>query len=44
MKETEIVAYVSDVPLDTDKPVYDPDDESGIISFLEKLRTQEDNR
>ena len=40
----EIVAYVSDLPLDTDLPVYGPDDVSGIISFLEKLRNRKDNR
>jgi molybdopterin-guanine dinucleotide biosynthesis protein B len=44
VKETEIVAYVSDLPIDTEKPVYDPDDAPGIISFLESLRTQESDR
>ncbi len=45
LKETEeIVAYVSDMPLDTDLPVYGPDDVSGIVSFLEKLRNRKDNR
>ena len=34
----EIVAYISDMPLDKDKPVYKPDDISGIISFIETLK------
>jgi len=44
IEETEVVAYVSDLPIDTEKPVYDPDDESGIISFLEALRKQENDQ
>jgi molybdopterin-guanine dinucleotide biosynthesis protein B len=34
----EIVAYISDMPLNTDKPVYKPDDIPGIISFIESVR------
>ena len=34
----EIIAYISDVPLSTDKPVYNLDDISGIISFIETLK------
>jgi len=32
-----IIAYVSDMYIDTDKPVYHPDDIPGIISFIEGL-------
>jgi len=32
-----IIAYVSDMHIDTDKPVYRPDDILGIISFIESL-------
>ncbi|MFH1848327.1 MAG: molybdopterin-guanine dinucleotide biosynthesis protein B [Candidatus Omnitrophota bacterium] len=32
----EIIAYVSDMDIDTDKPIYDPNDIEGIISFIEK--------
>ena len=38
LASNEIIAYISDMPLDTDKPVYKPDDISGIISFIETLR------
>ena len=34
----EIIAYISDMPLDKDKPVYNLDDISGIISFIETLK------
>ena len=35
----EIIAYVADMSLNTDKPVYKPDDNSGIITFVEnKIR------
>ena len=34
----EIIAYISDMPLNKDKPVYKPDDISGIISFIETLK------
>jgi len=40
LNEAEIVAYVSDMPIDTEKPVYDPDDESGIVSLLEEMRKE----
>lgn len=33
----ETIAYVSDTELKTDKPVYKPEDISGIISFIETL-------
>jgi len=36
----EIIAYISDVALATDKPVYQPDDIPGIASFLESLRNE----
>ena len=32
-----IIAYVSDTPLETDKPLYGPDDIEGIIDFIESL-------
>ena len=31
----EIIAYISDMSLATDKPVYKPDDFSGIVDFIE---------
>lgn len=34
----EIIAYISDMPLSKDKPVYNLDDISGIISFIETLK------
>ena len=34
----EIVAYISDLSLDTDKPVYKPDDLSGIVSLIEAMQ------
>ena len=34
----EIIAYISDMPLNKDKPVYNLNDISGIISFLETLK------
>ena len=34
----EIIAYISDMTLGTDKPVYNPDDISGIISFIETVK------
>ena len=33
----DTIAYISDMSLNTDKPIYKPDDISGIISFIEKL-------
>jgi len=38
VSSVEIIAYVSDMPLSTDKPVYKPDDTLSIISFLETLK------
>jgi len=32
---TDILAYVSDMKLETNKPIYNPDDISGIVSFIE---------
>lgn len=37
----EIIAYISDMSLDKDKPVYHPDDISAIASFIETLKDQE---
>jgi len=34
----EIIVYISDVALNTDRPVYNPDDISGIVSFIESLK------
>ena len=36
----DTIAYISDTNLNTDKPVYKPEDLSGIISFLESLINQ----
>ncbi|MGD9015449.1 MAG: molybdopterin-guanine dinucleotide biosynthesis protein B [Candidatus Omnitrophota bacterium] len=36
----EIIAYISDKALTTDKPVYQPDDITGIASFLESLKNE----
>ena len=38
LSSDEIIAYVSDMHLDTDKPVYRPDDVPGMISFVENLK------
>ena len=37
LSSEDVIAYISDMRLDTDKPIYKPDDISGIISFIEKL-------
>jgi len=34
----EIIAYISDMSIATDKPVYHPDDIPGIVSFIEALK------
>ncbi|MBL7131023.1 MAG: molybdopterin-guanine dinucleotide biosynthesis protein B [Candidatus Omnitrophica bacterium] len=34
----DIVAYISDMSLNTNKPIYAPDDIAGIVSFIETLR------
>ena len=36
LSSDEIIAYVSDMTLNTDKPVYKPDDIKSIISFIER--------
>ena len=38
----DILALVSDFEIKTDKPVFKPDDVSGIANFIEQLLTQED--
>ncbi len=35
---SEIIAYISDILIETDKPVYDLDDILGITSFIEGLK------
>jgi len=32
----DVLAYISDLPLEVAKPIYDPNDISGILFFLEK--------
>ncbi|MFC1508145.1 molybdopterin-guanine dinucleotide biosynthesis protein B [Candidatus Omnitrophota bacterium] len=36
----DTIAYLSDISLDTDKPIYSPDDIKGIISFIEAYRLE----
>ncbi|MFC1666518.1 molybdopterin-guanine dinucleotide biosynthesis protein B [Candidatus Omnitrophota bacterium] len=36
----DILAYLSDISLDTDKPIYRPDDIRGIVSFIEAYRLE----
>lgn len=39
-----VIAYVSDMKVDAERPVYEPHDASGIISFIEGLIKQEARR
>jgi len=36
LDSADIIAYISDMSIDTDKPVFDPNDISAIVSFIEK--------
>ena len=34
----DILAYISDMSIDTDKPIFAPDNISAIVSFIEKQK------